>query len=315
MAIVADRTQRLLRSTTIAAFLGLGAPIGYLFYSYYAINPKALPFFEHLAYLWEQEFPLLMYLTFPTVLVFSLFGFTTGLQNLAILRSKNQMEEFIHIAAHDIKGPLGSIARGIGMLPDCLGENTSKSGTQLVQVLNRQILLLMDLVTELLDIHKMESGTFRLETQEIDPREVLEKAIAEVSALFEEKATKVQVKLDIAPTKAILGDSFRIRQVLRNVLTNAGKFVTEGGLISCTISQEHDGMIEFKIANEGSNIPEDKLSSIFDKFAQAQNREQKLGYGLGLAICKNIMDLHKGRIWAENLSPAGVCIHIQFPRS
>lgn len=180
---------------------------------------------------------------------------------------------------------------------------------------------LLSLLNDLLDLAKLEAGKMVLEYQETDLFELTQELVEEEQALLEQRRLYVTCDTPTCPTKLHI-DPVRIAQVITNLLSNAIKFAPENSEIKLQLSSgslpatEPDGDpiagIHVSLCDQGIGIPEDELETIFNKFIQSSNSKNGAGgTGLGLSICKEIIDLHGGRIWAENKSPSPGC-HFHF---
>lgn len=299
-----------LRNALLGALLGLGAPLGYLFYSFFLFNIESLSFLLWSKEVFENQQPLLLYLTLPTIMVFAGFGFYHGCLEKRLSTATEQMDQFIHIAAHDIRSPLTVIEGGVAQLlkseTDPLNENQQES----LQLVARQTEVMSGLLTELLDIHRIEEGHFHLKKKEVAIVPLVEKTVDEMRLFLERKEAQCDLIIELNREKRIQIDSFRIKQVLRNLLSNAFKHISEHGKIEVRVALTEEKQVLLSVLNDGPKIPNDKIESIFNKFIQAQIPSRHLGVGLGLSICKYIVELHGGSIWAENLTPTGVGFYV-----
>jgi signal transduction histidine kinase len=111
----------------------------------------------------------------------------------------------------------------------------------------------------------------------------------------------------------MIGDSVRLRQVFRNILSNAMKFTPNNDIIAVGVKRR-DSSVRIAFADHGPGVPEEELEAVFDKFIQSsKTRSGAGGTGLGLAICREIVESHDGRIWAENQPEGGACFIIELP--
>ncbi len=224
-----------------------------------------------------------------------------------------QMEHFLHIAAHDIRSPLAAIQEAASLLKDKIPGEINQDQQNMIQTILRQIAVVRELTDELLDIHKMEAGYTKLLKERAEVIPLLERSVEEMGLLVRQKSATVTIKSDLTEKNELELDLFRMRQVFRNIIQNAIRYVPEGGTIAVRVFRNGAGEIEITISNNGPHIPEEKLTKIFDKFEQAEDRDQRLGAGLGLSIAKRIVELHGGKISAENVNPTGVRFRIQIP--
>ncbi len=173
---------------------------------------------------------------------------------------------------------------------------------------------LLRLLSDILDLAKMESGGMRYEFRPADLRSVLRSAWNEFSSLIAERKMTVDYAEPGAELRLTL-DENRIAQVMANLLSNAAKFSPENGTIRIDVSEDDEG-VRVSIRDHGVGIPEDELETVFEKFVQSSNTKSGAGgTGLGLSICREIVEAHQGRIWCENHPDGGAVFHVVFPRT
>jgi signal transduction histidine kinase/HAMP domain-containing protein len=172
---------------------------------------------------------------------------------------------------------------------------------------------LMALLSDILDLAKMESGNLRYEFRSADLRTVLRSVQNEFQSLLADR----NIIIDYAEPNAELRltlDENRMAQVMRNLLSNATKFSPEGGTVRIEIS-ENDHEVQISIRDHGMGVPENEREAVFDKFVQSsKTRTGAGGTGLGLSICREIVDAHQGRIWCENHPDGGAVFYVAVPR-
>ena len=173
---------------------------------------------------------------------------------------------------------------------------------------------LLSLLDDLLDLAKFESGRMRLEFAEVVLKDIAHAAAAEFRTLYQERRLTLdfQAEPDLVP---VMADRMRLRQVFRNLLSNAGKFTPAGGRIGLRL--ERAGlMARVVIEDSGKGIPPGELELVFDRFSQASNNQTGAGgTGLGLPLCREIVQVHGVRIWAETRSPNGTRMIFEVPFS
>ncbi len=170
---------------------------------------------------------------------------------------------------------------------------------------------LLQLLNELLDLSKLEAGHAQLNLNPADLRGLINTVVDEFHSLLESKGQRVTFSEDTEMRLAL--DSGRIMQVVRNLIGNATKFSPEGVEILITAEQTPD-WVRVQVSDRGVGIPEDEMEKIFDKFSQSSlTKTGAGGTGLGLAICQDILQLHKGRIWAENRAGGGSVFTFELP--
>ena len=184
---------------------------------------------------------------------------------------------------------------------------------------------LLDLLNDLLDISKLESGKMEMNFSEHDLRISLNSCISELSGLIEKKS--INLIINSSSEAKVTVDVSRIQQVIINIFSNAIKFSPEKSNITITVKtsllsgvdnslEEAIPAIWFSIQDEGPGIPPSELDTIFDTFTQSSYTQNGAGgTGLGLSICKSIIEQHHGRIWAENVIGKGAIITFLIPVS
>jgi len=222
-------------------------------------------------------------------------------------RELNKMEEeksrflrFLSIAAHDLKAPLTAIQGFLWiMLGGYSGELADKQRNMLERS-SRRIGELLNLISDLLDIPRIETGQIIEEIKEISLREVVKRSLEDLRNAAKEKGIKLKVVLPQDRLPRIAGSSTRLQQVITNLVSNAISY-TPDGEVTVRMSEEGDHIL-VEVMDSGIGVPPEDLPHIFDDFFRARNVEVK-GTGLGLSIAKRIVEAHGGRIWVESPCP------------
>ena len=210
-------------------------------------------------------------------------------------------KEFINIAAHELRTPIQPI---IG-LSDLLLFKKGDIGQyrRLIDVINKNAKRLITLTENLLDITKIEGQMLQLKIEQFDLNDVISNAMADCRSQIKKNNNKIKIKL-ISKAKDVFvrADRTRIYQVITNLLSNAIKFSQQGGTIIIMVEKQAPGtnnnnQILVKVKDTGEGIDAQIFPTLFTKFAA---KSQPQGTGLGLFICKGIIEAHGGRIWAEN---------------
>ncbi|MFC1990462.1 sensor histidine kinase [Chloroflexota bacterium] len=209
---------------------------------------------------------------------------------------RNRFLRFLGIAAHDLKAPLAAIQSYIGvMLGGFSGELNDKQKNMLERSSHR-INGLLTLISDLLDIPRIEAGQIVQEMKEISLRQVVRNCLQEQRSLAKGKGVKIKVELPETLPK-IHGSSPRLQQVITNLFDNAINYTNEG-TVSLKL-KEMDNHIEVEVMDTGIGIPPEDLPRVFEDFFRASNVGKK-GTGLGLSIVRRIVEAHGGRIWVES---------------
>ena len=212
---------------------------------------------------------------------------------------RDRFLRFLGVAAHDLKAPLAAIQSYIGvMLGGFSGELTGKQRNMLERS-SLRIKQLLNLISDLLDIPRIETGQIVQEMKEISLREIIKHSLDDLSNTAKEKGIKLKVELPQGLSK-IHGSSSRLQQVITNLVSNAINYTPEGTVTIRAIETENDLQIE--VIDTGIGIPPEDLLRVFDDFFRASNVEAK-GTGLGLSIAKRIVEAHGGRIYCESPCP------------
>jgi PAS domain S-box-containing protein len=232
------------------------------------------------------------------------FGTSAGNRILATIidvteryKLERLKREFVAMVSHDIRAPLSSM-RAIFELVNSgsLGEIPSAAQNKLnVADMNAENLLQM--VTKLLDLEKLEAGLVELSLRNFAVADLIESALQMVS----EPANTKSVELKCTATNIIgFGDKEALIQVLTNLLGNAIRYSPNGSAIDIS-AQEKDTLIEIRVSDHGPGIPQRKQAEIFERFKQANTmRDKNKGFGLGLAICKSIIAQHGETIGVDS---------------
>jgi two-component system sensor histidine kinase VicK len=220
------------------------------------------------------------------------------------LEAHDRMQrEFINIAAHELRTPTQSILGYSELLQDDPGEHSA----EMLKSLTRNAYRLQALITDILDVARIEAGTLILERQNVDLRDIITTAISDVENQLKVSGKRIEISYShkqIQPAREkkeiiIYADKDRILQVLSNLLSNALKFTKEGTIEITTTKEDNEVIV--KVRDSGSGIDSEIFPRLFEKFASKSEK----GTGLGLFLSKNITEAHGGRIWAEN-NPDGI---------
>lgn len=219
-------------------------------------------------------------------------------------RSRDQL---LAIVAHDLRNPIQVIMSAARRTPEPEAGSGQRNYAEFIQRSARE----MDrLVCDLLDVSSLESGSFAVECQPVDLLQVIEEAkeIFDFSAEGRNLALDFQVAPDI-PT--VIADRSRLLQVIGNLLNNALKFTPDGGRISLH-AEEHDGRVNIVVQNTGSSIAPEQMPHIFDRFWRG-DRASRNSAGLGLAICKGVVEAHNGTVEVISNEQAGTSFKVTIP--
>lgn len=220
-------------------------------------------------------------------------------------------KQFLSMISSDLKTPLSSISAAISQLVTEFKAALPEKAIAKLDMAKKNVLRLLGLVNDLLQITEMDTGSLEIKKENNNIEELLRRSMQDVEAV----ADKQKVKLHLIP---IEGDWFvdpnRIMQVLVNLLSNAIKFSPADGVVVLSAERQGDYVL-CKIIDQGRGVPESHKKAIFEKFKQveAADGKRKSGTGLGLPICKQIVEEHGGSIGVESVEGKGSTFWFRLP--
>src|SRR4030043_289947 len=215
---------------------------------------------------------------------------------------------FLANMSHELRTPMNAIIGYTELLLDRVDGAINEEQEKSLKRVANNARHLLQLINDVLDISKIESGKVELEIKEIDLKWLIESVIPTFEPLIKQKGLLLTVSIDEG-LPLIYGDEDRIKQILINLLSNAVKFTHQGGIIiSAKLSERGVGrgetpiFVEVCIEDTGIGIKEEDISRIFDKFVQVDltTVRQYEGTGLGLSITRGLVSMHKGMIWVTS---------------
>jgi PAS domain S-box-containing protein len=225
--------------------------------------------------------------------------------------ANSMKDEFLATLSHELRTPLTAI---VGWSQILLRGRTSEAEmSHGLEAIDRNTRALTKLVEDLLDMSSILSGKFRLEMQLLTPLPIVQAAIETLKPTAEAKRIHVKARLD-PQTGRVRGDANRLQQIVWNLLTNAVKFTPEDGTVSVTLD-EVDGHVRICVADTGPGISADFLPFMFDRFRQADAsiRRKHSGLGIGLAIVKQLAEMHGGEVFVQNTGHDGTTFVVTLP--
>jgi len=228
------------------------------------------------------------------------------------LKLKNQM---LGIAAHDLRNPLGVIQGFSSLLQEELTDSQSLNAEQqkFFQVILNTTQFALNLVNELLDVVKIEAGQLKLKRQTTDLSTLIKQAISLNHPLGARKQIQLNYHCD-DPLPPMVLDAVKIQQVLNNLLSNAIKYSHPQTQVDLQITQEAQQLI-IAVKDQGQGIPATELGKLFQPFSKTSVRTTagESSTGLGLLICRKIVEGHQGQIWVESQEGKGSTFYVALP--
>jgi signal transduction histidine kinase len=244
----------------------------------------------------------------------------TNIRLIAADRSKNQ---FLANMSHELRTPLNAIIGFSGILQQATREMIPARLHRFIDNIATAGSHLLDLINDILDLAKIESGKLQLHSETFDLRETIATVERVMKGIGAETNVSIMTQVDPTLTSVHL-DEGRLKQILLNLLSNAVKFSHPGGYVYLSVSAVNETTsllgcpaLRIEVQDNGIGIPEDELDHVFDEFYQAtqhDRRLQKSGTGLGLSLAKSFVEMHRGHISVQSTFGAGTRFTIELPR-
>jgi signal transduction histidine kinase len=238
------------------------------------------------------------------------------LDPVELARRKDELSAAI---AHDLRSPLAAVKGAIDLLTNGAAGEVSEEQRRYLHIAERAARHILDLVNDLLESSLLDAGLTRLEALPFD----LVPALGEAGATYELLAREKGISLGLSLPDALMvtADRERVGQIVSNLLANAVKFTDTGGRIVVSAAPARnddgggDGFIEVRIADTGVGIPPGRIPTLFDKFKRSRSRGTRgeRGTGLGLYICRQLVELHGGKIGVDSTLGGGTTFRFTLP--
>ncbi|MBP6746320.1 PAS domain S-box protein [bacterium] len=210
-------------------------------------------------------------------------------------------QDVVNMVSEDLRSPLTMVSHIFEKFEQGLFGEINQDGKNMLSMAKQSTRQMSVLITDLLDLDKIESGTLRLATTSISSQQLLERA--QVLTSDQARQARCQVRIDCAQG-LVSCDPDRVNQILTNLIGNALKF-SQPGVEIIIKAESKSQMVHFSVEDQGPGIPAQLRERIFERFAQVRESDQNIGTGLGLTICKALVELHGGTIWVKSNSELG----------
>ncbi len=223
--------------------------------------------------------------------------------------------DFLSVVSHELKTPLHSIKGFVDII--LMGKTGPVSDTQrdFLSTVRQQAEALQNMINDLLEFSRLEAGQIRLKIETVPVGQVVQSVVERMRPLAQEGSIRLANQVP-ARFVTIEADRARLEQVITNLLANACKFTPADGKVSVQ-ARDLGAEVQISVSDTGIGIPADQLGRIFERFYQVDGTATRSyrGTGLGLTICKHIVEYHGGRIWVESEEGKGSTFHFVLPKS
>jgi PAS domain S-box-containing protein len=224
-------------------------------------------------------------------------------------RLADMKNAFVAAVSHELRTPLAGIVASLELIKEGSAGELPPDAKRFVDMAHANGERLSELINDVLDLERAESGRLRLELESIDVGPLLEEAAA-LNVSYAEKYS-AHLRVAAAAGLSARADRKRLQQIVANLISNAAKFSPKDGEIRLAARRTPEGRVVLSVADQGPGVPEDFKARIFGRFEQAKH--DKGGTGLGLAICKALVERMGGRIWCESASGKGATFFVDLP--
>jgi signal transduction histidine kinase len=216
--------------------------------------------------------------------------------------------EFVSVASHELRTPLAAIKNSVQLMLSGKTGEINENQAKFLSMAERNINRLTNILNDLLNLSRIESGKIELKFENLELRQLIELTASSLRPQADGKSIQIEVEVP-EQIPAVYGDPEKIEQILTNLIGNSIKFTPDGGKILITaepLSKDKKGgvgdMVAVSVKDTGIGIPPEHLEPIFEKFHQVEGSLHRSvsGTGLGLAITKGLVEAHQGKIWVES---------------
>ena len=253
-----------------------------------------------------------MYIVLFSIILLLLIGIMVYIYRTILMKRRIEEEankaklQFFTNISHELRTPLTLIADPVNYIIH--DDNLNSQQRSMLQIVQRNVLVLTQLVSEILDFRKVQNGKMELRLSDFNLAESMKQWIKLFSVSAQKK--HITISMDAPDTIMLRADQDKIERICYNLLSNALKYTSEGGEITLT-AKEENGRVMISVADNGCGISSDELPYIFDRFYQAKNAGR--GTGIGLAIVKAFTELHHGEVSATSIEGKGSTFTIHIP--
>jgi signal transduction histidine kinase/DNA-binding response OmpR family regulator len=238
----------------------------------------------------------------------------TSRQALELEKANKTQADFAAMIAHDLRSPLMNIMGVVEVMTDGMFGSVTQEQKKWLARIETNSQNLVDLVSDFLDVSKLESGYVDINRERVDLTGLIQKNIDSYRVLALDK--KISIKGTLDPSLPFVhADPRRLDQVLSNLISNAIKFTRDRGEVEVGAALADAALVKVWVRDDGVGIAADEMGRLFEKYRQGGNVKHSTykGTGLGLVICKMIVEAHGGRIWAKSTEGSGATFFFSLP--
>jgi len=243
----------------------------------------------------------------------SMVGVVLLLRDVTRLKELDRLKtEFVMTASHELRTPLTGIAMSIDLLREQAMGKLDPKEQQLLDAAHEEVQRLKVLVSNLLDLSRIEAGKIEMEFDRVPVQLLFDKAVPPFKAQSDEKSVHLAITLSPGLPR-VKADAHKITWVLTNLISNALRYTNNGGQIRLR-AENYGPQVHISVGDDGPGIPYEYQTKIFEKFVQVKG-DKASGSGLGLAICREIVRAHGGAIWVDSTPGRGSTFTFTLPVS
>jgi signal transduction histidine kinase len=252
---------------------------------------------------------------FLLYLLYRSYNKTVQANNRAAEQVMSKSRFFTNIS-HEMRTPLNAI---IGVSEQLKSTPLNEDQLSMSKLLDNSSSMLLSAVNEVLDFSRLETKKLSLAKTPFRYKRILKEVADTTKVLADQKKLRLELLQDDAPDLLLDGDPYRLKQILTNLTANAIKFTDKGGVtlkVAVKKTDEHHIWLTIKVMDTGIGISPGNISTVFNEFSQVINSKRvdwQTGSGLGLTICKRLVDLHKGKITVESTLGKGTTFNVELP--
>jgi len=232
--------------------------------------------------------------------------------NEELKRLSEAKSDFVSAVSHDLRTPLTTIIEGISLVEDgTLGE-VNEEQKKFLKLAIEDAERLNDFINDILDLAKIEAGKIASKKARVSPKEMIERIKTSYQNYAQDKGLEILIELP-EPELYVFCDLGHYYRILANFLSNAIKFTPAGGKIIIQVQPQKVGMVLTQVKDTGLGIPSEQKNHIFQKFEQIERSARHPGTGLGLSLCKQLVELNDGKIGFESVVNKGSNFYFALP--